>query len=209
MKIILLGPPGSGKGTQADLIARQYKLPHISTGDLFRENIKKETELGKKANEFIRKGNLVPDDITVGMLKKRLEKADCKKGFILDGFPRTISQATALDKMGLKVDFVLNITSSDKVIIRRLSGRRTCKKCGAIFHVENKPPKHGGICDECSFPLYQREDDQEKTIKNRLIVYKKQTEPLIKYYSKKGIIKNINGEQEIKRIFEDVKKVLG
>jgi len=205
MKIIMLGPPGSGKGTQAVLISKQYSIPHISTGDIFRENIKGQTNLGIKANEFIRKGNLVPDDVTIGLVKDRLSQDDCTD-FILDGFPRTIEQAKAIEDAGVKI--VLNIEVSDEEVIKRLSGRRTCKKCGENFHLMYKVPTQEGICDKCGSELYQREDDMEETVKHRLVVYQKQTQPLIDYYEKKGIVKNVNGEQEIDKIFEDIKEIL-
>lgn len=206
MKLILLGSPGTGKGTQAELITQKYRIPHISTGDLFRENIANGTELGKKAKVFIDEGKLVPDEITIGMFRDRIAKPDCKKGFILDGFPRTLPQAEALDDIA-EIDKALLIKSSDSIIIKRLSARRQCRKCNAIYGLD-KPPMKKGICDKCRGELYQRDDDKEEVIRKRLETYRKQTEPLVDHYSKKGILAEIDGEQPIQKIFEDVVKAL-
>lgn len=208
MKIILLGPPGTGKGTQAEFISEKYKIPHISTGDMFRENMEKKTKLGVEAKQYIEQGTLVPYKVTIGMLKERLKKADCKKGFILDGFPRTIEQAKTLEKMDIKIDVVLNITSSDETIVLRLGGRRVCRKCGAVYHLTNNPPKKSGICDKCNGLLYLREDDKKATVEKRIVVYKKQTWPLINYYLESGLLKEVNGEQEIGKIFNDITTIL-
>ncbi len=194
MRLIFLGPPGSGKGTQAELLADKLDIPHISTGDIFRDNIKKETDLGKKAKEYIDKGQLVPDHVTNYMVKGRLEKLD---GYILDGYPRTIPQAKFLDCIQ-DIDKVVEFELSDKEVIKRISGRRTCKKCGAMYHIVWNPPKKKGVCDECGSALIQRSDDKPETIKKRLEVYKKQTAPLIDYYSDKLI--KIDASPSIEKI---------
>lgn len=206
MNIILLGGPGSGKGTQAKMMIEEYKIPQISAGDILRENVKQETKLGKKAKEFIDQGDLVPDELVINMINKRLEKEDCKNGFILDGFPRTINQAEALNKIQ-KIDKVIELKVSDDVIVKRLSSRRQCKKCGAIYGID-VPPKKKGVCDKCGGELYQREDDKEEAIRNRLKVYHDQTKPLADYYKEKGILIEIDGELPIEKIFEDIKKAL-
>ncbi|WP_027309144.1 adenylate kinase [Caloramator sp. ALD01] len=213
MKIVLLGPPGAGKGTQAKLIVQKYNIPHISTGDIFRKNIKEMTPLGIKAKEYIDKGQLVPDELTVEIVKDRIKEDDCKNGFLLDGFPRTVAQADALNDvladLGTKLDYVINIKVDENNLIERLSGRRVCPKCGASFHVVFNPPKVEGVCDYCGAEVIQRADDSEETVKNRLSVYNKQTQPLIDYYTKNGLIKNINGEQDINDVFEEICNVLG
>ena len=211
MNIILLGPPGAGKGTQAKKIAENYKLPHISTGDILRENISNNTPLGIKARSYMSRGELVPDELLITIIKERLSRQDCSNGFLLDGYPRTIPQADALHMIltesNRNIDVVLNIDVDDEELIKRLSGRRMCK-CGASYHVIFNLPEKDGICNLCKGKLYQREDDKEEAIKNRLIVYKKQTQPLIEYYKDKGLIRTIDGGQEILMIFEDIKKVL-
>ena len=211
MNIILLGPPGAGKGTQAKKIAENYKLPHISTGDILRENISNNTPLGIKARSYMSRGELVPDELLITIIKERLSRQDCSNGFLLDGYPRTIPQADALQMIltesNRNIDVVLNIDVDDEELIKRLSGRRMCK-CGASYHVIFNLPEKDGICNLCKGKLYQREDDKEEAIKNRLIVYKKQTQPLIEYYNDKGLIRTIDGGQEILMIFEDIKKVL-
>lgn len=213
MRIVLLGPPGAGKGTQAKLIVQKYNIPHISTGDIFRKNIKEMTPLGIKAKEYIDKGQLVPDELTVEIVKDRIKEDDCKNGFLLDGFPRTVAQADALNdvlnSLGTKLDHVININVDENNLIVRLTGRRVCPKCGASFHVAFNPPKVEGICDYCGAQVVQRADDSEETVKNRLSVYYKQTQPLIDYYTKNGLIRNINGEQEINEVFKEICDVLG
>lgn len=211
MNIILLGPPGAGKGTQAKKIQKCYSLPHISTGDILRENINNNTNLGMKAKSYMSRGELVPDELLITLIKDRLSKGDCSAGFILDGYPRTISQADALQMIltesNKKIDVVINISVDDRELIRRLSGRRMCK-CGASYHIIFNPPEEEGICNICKGKLYQRDDDGPEAIQNRLDVYKKQTQPLIDYYIKKKIFRNIDGSKEILQIFEDIKCVL-
>ncbi len=201
MRIIFLGPPGSGKGTYSSRLSPLLGIPHISTGDLFREHIKNETELGKKAKEYIDKGQLVPDEITIEMLKKRIEEKDCENGFILDGYPRTLNQAKALDEI-TKIDIVINLNIPEEVLIKKIAARRICRNCGDIYNladikfgnVRMPPmlPKKEGICDKCGGELYQRDDDREEVVRERLVVYRKQTEPLIKYYREKGILKDVD-----------------
>ena len=209
LNLILLGAPGAGKGTQAELISKRYEIPAISTGAIIREEIASESELGLKVREFTSTGQLVPDAVVIDIIKNRLAKDDCKNGFILDGFPRTVPQAEALDQMGVQIDAAISLEVSDAAIEERMSGRRTCMKCGATYHVKANPPKVEGICDKCGGSLYQRADDNEETVKNRLNAYHSQTEPLIEYYTKQGIFKEINGLQDIDKVYEDVKASLG
>lgn len=213
MIVILLGPPGSGKGTQAKYISKKYAIPHISTGDIFRKNISEKTELGVKAKEYIDKGQLVPDELTIEIVKSRIVEEDCRNGFLLDGFPRTIAQAEALESMletlNKSLSSVLNIQVSDEKLIERLSGRRVCPACGASYHVVTLPSPKGNLCGVCGAALIQRADDSEETIKNRLVVYKKQTHPLIEYYKAKGLLSDINGEQDIDKVLVDICNVLG
>jgi len=210
IKIILLGSPGVGKGTYAKRLSKIYGIPQISTGDMFREAINNKTKIGLLAKTYIDKGNLVPDDVTIKIVEQRLKKDDCKNGFMLDGFPRTIAQAEALDKI-IVIDKVLDFTASEKVIIDRLSGRRICKSCGAIYHIRNIIPKVKGVCDKCGRKVYQRNDDKPKAIKERFVVYKKQTEPLIEYYTKKGILRSINADwpiEQVDNVIADARKAL-
>ena len=211
MNIILLGPPGAGKGTQAKKIQEYYSLPHISTGDILRENINNNTGLGIRAKTYMSNGELVPDELLITIIKDRLSKKDCSAGFMLDGYPRTIPQADALQMIltesGKKIDAVLNISVDDNELIKRLSGRRMCK-CGASFHVLFNRPETEDICNACKRKLYQRDDDKPEAISNRLNVYKKQTQPLIDYYDRKKILRTIDGSKEISQIFEEIKKVL-
>ena len=213
MNIVLMGPPGAGKGTQADVMARNLFVPHISTGDIFRANIKAGTELGQLANQYISKGDLVPDEVTLAMIKDRLAEDDCAKGFILDGLPRTIGQADALEailaEQGKQLDKVVNIDVPEELLIARLCGRRVCRNCSQTYHLENNPPTEAGRCDECGGELYQRADDSEETIKNRLEVYRAQLEPLIAYYEQKGLLLSINGNQTINNVLMDIGKGLG
>ena len=213
MKIIMLGAPGAGKGTQAKMLAEKYSIPHISTGDIFRANIKNGTELGKKAKEFMDKGLLVPDELTVELLLDRVAQDDCKNGYVLDGFPRTIPQADVLDKeltkLGDHVDYAVNVDVPDENIVRRMSGRRACLKCGATYHIEHIPPKTDGVCDKCGSELVQREDDKPETVMNRLKVYHDQTQPLIEYYENKNILKTVDGTKDMKEVFEDITSILG
>lgn len=213
LRSILLGPPGAGKGTQAVGIKEKYQIPHISTGDIFRENIKKGTELGKRAQEYMNRGELVPDELVIEIATTRLLADDCKNGFLLDGFPRTVHQAEELDKFlaahGSKIDKVLDIAVEKEELITRLTGRRVCKACGASYHVVNVPPKQEGICDACGGELMQRADDNVETVTNRIDVYEAQTMPLIDYYEKAGNIAHINGAAELSDVFADIVKALG
>lgn len=197
MKIILLGAPGAGKGTQAEVICNRYNIPAISTGNIIREALKTGTEMGLKAKSYMESGTLVPDEVVIGIIKERIVKDDCKDGFILDGFPRTIPQAEALDKMGIVIDKVIDIEVPDEKIINRMSGRRVCEKCGASYHLEYKKPKVEGICDACSGTLIQRKDDHPDTVKSRLDVYHSETEPLKDYYEKQGKLTVVEGQEEI------------
>lgn len=212
MKIIMLGAPGAGKGTQAKLIAEKYGVPHISTGDIFRANIKNGTELGKEAKEYMDKGLLVPDELTVRLLLDRVAQDDCKNGYVLDGFPRTIPQAEVLDKeltkLGDSVDFAVDVDVPDENIIRRMSGRRACLNCGATYHIVNIPPKKEGICDVCGSELVLRDDDQPETVKNRLKVYHEQTQPLIEYYTGKGVLRTVDGTLPMEEVFDAIVKIL-
>jgi adenylate kinase len=210
--IVMLGAPGAGKGTQAQKLSQKSGLPHISSGDIFRENLKNSTELGVKASEYMNKGELVPDDLTIAMIKNRLSRPDCEKGAVLDGFPRTPAQAEALDKMlnelGGKVDVVPYIKVEDEVLIGRLSGRWTCREQGHIYHEQFSPPKKPGVCDIDGSELYQREDDKVETVKNRIKVYMRQTSPLIDYYTNSGLIREINGDQPIDQVTADLMAIM-
>lgn len=208
MFILLMGPPGAGKGTQAAQLVEHFKIPHISTGDMFRAAVKEGTELGKQAKACMDAGQLVPDSVTIGIVKERLAKADCQQGFILDGFPRTIAQAEALDRtlaeLTIRLDRVVNITAPNSELVGRMTGRRICKGCGATYHVAFNAPKQEGACDKCGGQLYQRDDDKEATVMNRLSVYQAQTQPLIEYYQDKGLYTEINGLQPIKDVLKDI-----
>jgi len=208
-----MGPPGAGKGTQAEKLTEILNIPHISTGDMFRKAIKDQTDLGKQAKSFMDKGELVPDEVTVGIVKDRIKEEDCKNGFLLDGFPRTVVQANALGKMledlGIKLDSVINVEVPYEDLIGRLTGRRICRSCGATYHMIFNPPKDEGVCDKCSGELYQRDDDTEETAKNRLLVYEKQTAPLLEYYNNTGLLVNINGNQLMEEVLGEILKVLG
>ena len=208
MRVILLGGPGVGKGTQAQKLSEKYDVPHIATGDILRQSVKDRTEMGLMAKFYMDKGQLVPDDVVVGIIEDRLAQSDAGAGFVLDGFPRTIPQARALDgltaKMNMPLDAVINIRASADTIVRRLSGRRTCQDCQAVYHVEHSPPKNAGVCDRCGGQLYQREDDKEETIKNRLQVYEKQTSPLIDYYRRSGKLKEVSGDSTIEEVYTEI-----
>ena len=212
MKIVMLGAPGAGKGTQAIKIADKYDIPHISTGDIFRANIKGGTELGQKAKSYIDKGELVPDEVTIGMLLDRIAQDDCKNGYVLDGFPRTIPQeeslTEALKSQSDRIDFALNIDVPDEAIIKRMSGRRACPKCGATYHIVYAAPETENICDKCGTGLIIRSDDKPETVKDRLNVYHQQTEPLIAYYKTAGVLREVDGTQELPKVFEDVVAIL-
>lgn len=213
MKTIMLGAPGAGKGTQAKKIAEKYEIPHISTGDIFRANIKNGTELGKKAKTFMDQGLLVPDELVVDLVVDRVQQDDCSKGYVLDGFPRTIPQAEALDealaKLDQKMDYAINVDVPDENIIRRMGGRRACVSCGATYHLEHIPPKKEGTCDVCGNELILRDDDKPETVKKRLDVYHTQTQPLIDYYTKKGILKDVDGTVDMKDVFGAIVDILG
>ena len=213
MKIIMLGAPGAGKGTQAKQIAGKYSIPHISTGDIFRANIKNGTELGKKAKEYMDQGLLVPDELTCDLVMDRIQQDDCKNGFVLDGFPRTIPQAEALDaaltKIGEKMDYAIDVDVPDENIVNRMSGRRACLDCGATYHIVSLPPKTEGKCDHCGSNLVLRDDDKPETVQKRLSVYHDQTQPLIDYYKNQGILKSVDGTQPMEAVFTAITDILG
>lgn len=210
MIVILLGPPGSGKGTQADKIRDMLKVPHISTGDMLREAIKNNSPIGKEVKQYLDSGKLVPDETIIELIRQRVSQADCEKGFILDGFPRTINQAKGLElileKMKRKIDKVINLAVSEDILIERLSGRRTCSKCSTPYHIKYKAPKKGDICDKCSGNLYQRDDDKPETIKQRFQVYQQQTAPLLDYYKK--VVINVNGDEDIGKITNRIVSII-
>ncbi len=213
MKIIMLGAPGAGKGTQADKICEKYSIPHISTGDIFRANIKNNTELGRKAKEYMDKGALVPDELVVDLVVDRIKADDCKNGYVLDGFPRTIPQAEALDNalvaLNDKVDYAIDVEVPDENIINRMGGRRACVSCGATYHVVYSPTKEEGKCDKCGSELIIRDDDKPETVKNRLNVYHEQTQPLIDYYNGKGILNEVDGTMSMDDVFAAIIKIIG
>lgn len=213
MKIIMLGAPGAGKGTQAKMIADKYKIPHISTGDIFRMNIKNGTDLGMEAKKYMDQGLLVPDELTVRILLDRVAKEDCKDGYVLDGFPRTIPQAEvledALNKLGDKIDYAINVEVPDEHIIRRMGGRRACLSCGATYHIEHVPPKKEGVCDQCGQELVLRDDDKPETVQNRLRVYQEQTQPLIDFYRERNVLKSVDGTQDMQDVFHAIVELLG
>ena len=213
MKIIMLGAPGAGKGTQAKQIADKYSIPHISTGDIFRANIKNGTELGKKAKQYMDQGALVPDELTCDLVMDRIQQDDCKNGFVLDGFPRTIPQAEALDaalgKINEKMDYAIDVDVPDENIVNRMSGRRACLNCGATYHLISIPPKVEGICDRCGSEIVLREDDKPETVQKRLKVYHEHTQPLIDYYKNQGILKSVDGTQPMDEVFKAIVTILG
>ncbi len=212
MKIIMLGAPGAGKGTQAKMIADKYQIPHISTGDICRANIKNGTELGMEAKKYMDQGLLVPDELTVKILLDRVAQPDCKDGYVLDGFPRTIPQAKVLDEalveLGDAIDYAINVDVPDENIIKRMSGRRACLSCGATYHIEHILPKTEGVCDKCGQPLVLRDDDKPETVQNRLHVYHEQTQPLIDFYSEKGVLKTVDGTVDMKDVFDAIVEIL-
>lgn len=213
LRAVLLGPPGAGKGTQAVRLVEKYEIPHISTGDIFRKNIKEGTELGKKAQEYMNAGALVPDELVVDLVKDRLQQDDCKNGFLLDGFPRTIFQAEKLDEFlsesNQKMDIVINLKVEKEALIKRLTGRRVCKGCGASYHIVNIPPKKEGVCDICGGELIQRKDDNIETVENRINVYEEQTAPLIGYYKEAGSLVDFDGEASLNEVFDAIVQAIG
>lgn len=213
MKIIMLGAPGAGKGTQAKMIADKYGVPHVSTGDIFRANIKNGTQLGMEAKKYMDQGLLVPDELTVKILLDRVAQDDCRNGYVLDGFPRTIPQAKVLDdalsKLGETIDYAIDVDVPDENIIHRMSGRRACLACGATYHIAHVPPKQEGICDRCGKELVLRDDDKPETVKNRLEIYHEQTQPLIDFYTEKGVLKTVDGTVPMNEVFEAIVKILG
>jgi len=213
MKLIILGPPGAGKGTQAAKICQKFDIPHISTGDIFRANIKNNTVLGQKAKEYMNKGELVPDELTCDLVFDRIMQDDAKKGFLLDGFPRNIPQAQSLDKvlkeLSEKIDFAVDVDVPDENIINRMSGRRACLNCGATYHISFNPPKKEAVCDSCSHELVLRDDDKPETVKKRLEVYHEHTQPLIDYYKKEDVLRTVDGTQSMDTVFEAIVAILG
>ncbi len=212
MRLVIMGPPGAGKGTQSALISSKYGIPHVSTGDMFREILKRSDGLANRIRKYVESGELVPDELVVEMVRDRICRPDCEGGFILDGFPRTVAQAEALDRMlesaGKELNAVLYLRVSEEAVVRRLSRRRVCERCGAIYHLDYNPPKRPGVCDRCGGRLIQRDDDREEVIRERLRVYHEQTEPLINYYGEKGLLVEIDGCKEIHQVWEDVQRVL-
>lgn len=210
--MILMGLPGAGKGTQAEFMVKEYKIPHISTGDMFRAAVREQTEMGLKAKSYMDQGLLVPDDVVIGIVKERLGSDDCRRGFLLDGFPRTVVQAEALDKalegMGRHIDHVINIEVPREELMVRLTGRRICKPCGASYHLAFNPPNQAGVCDKCGGELHQRDDDNEHTVATRLDINIEQSATLLAYYQQKGLVRNLDGQQEIAKVFSDIKQVL-
>ncbi len=212
MNIVLMGPPGAGKGTQAEFIKKEYPIPHISTGDMFRDAVNRETELGKEAKKYMDAGKLVPDTVTIGIVEQRLAEDDCKTGFLLDGFPRTTVQAEALDRVlsntSRKIDVAINITVPNEILIKRLSGRVSCKECKVVYNLQSNPSNTEGICDKCGGELIQRSDDQGETVAERLKVYQEQTNPLVAYYSRQNVLQEIDGNRDSNLVFADIKNRL-
>ncbi len=212
MRLIVVGGPGAGKGTHAKIISEKYNIPHISTGDIFRENIKNKTELGKKVDDYLKSGKLVPDELTLNIIKDRLGKEDCINGFILDGFPRTVNQADCLNEMienmGGKIDYVINFHANDDILVKRMTGRRTCPKCGTVFNMNFNPPKIGEICDNCGTKVAKRQDDDEKTVVERIRVYHEQTEPVIDYYTRKRLLKTVDSSKNVEHTSDQLCEIL-
>lgn len=212
MRTLLMGPPGAGKGTQAERIAEYCKIPHIATGDIFRAAIKAGTDLGRQAKSYLDDGSLVPDAVTIGIVRERLQEPDCAAGFLLDGFPRTIPQAEALDQLlgelGMKLDLVLNIKVASAALLERLTGRRVCRQCAATYHVLFNPPRQDGVCDRCGGELYQRSDDTAETVSDRLRVYTNQTAPLLEFYGQRNLLREVDGELEIDAVWESIQSLL-
>lgn len=212
MNIVLMGPPGAGKGTQADFIKQQYPIPHISTGDMFRDAVSRGTELGKEAKKYMDAGKLVPDEVTIGIVEERLAESDCKDGFLLDGFPRTTNQAEALDQalsaVGRKIQAAINIAVPNDILIERMSGRISCQECKTVYNLKTNPPAQTGICDKCGGQLVQRSDDQGETVAKRLEVYLEQTNPLLDYYQKQDVLYEVDGDRDSKAVFTEIKSLL-
>jgi len=210
--MVIFGPPGSGKGTQAKLVSELYGIPHISTGDILREEVERGSDLGRMAESYMSRGLLVPDEVVIGIVRQRLMREDCRPGFILDGFPRTLRQAEELDRilgeLGWRLDVVVNLVVSEEEVLRRITLRRVCSVCGEIYHLESNPPKRPSVCDRCGGRLYQRDDDTEETVRERLRVYRAQTEPVLRYYRERGLVRDVDGNPPIEEVFEEIKRLI-
>ena len=212
LRMVIFGPPGSGKGTQAKLVSELYGIPHISTEDILREEVERGSDLGRMAESYMSRGLLVPDEVVIGIVRQRLMREDCRPGFILDGFPRTLRQAEELDRilgeLGWKLDVVVNLVVSEEEVLRRITLRRVCSVCGEIYHLESNPPKRPGVCDKCGGRLYQRDDDTEETVRERLRVFRAQTEPVLRYYRERGLVRDVDGNPPIEEVFEEIKRLI-